>query len=155
MTAAGVVCSKCVRLYAVAHARPDHGTTRHVCSSKACTVCRPSDQYCIRSFACSLCPVDAILTRMGAYDNMFSNSSTFKVELDEWSVIYSCHRLLHELTVVANSVVRYCATPRHARSSFWMVRDTITGFCKPLLTSLNRAWQRYFDLRESFAKVMK
>lgn len=31
-----------------------------------------------------LCPVDAILTRMGAYDNMFSNSSTFKVELDEW-----------------------------------------------------------------------
>jgi DNA mismatch repair ATPase MutS len=27
--------------------------------------------------------VDAILTRMGAYDNMFSNASTFKVELDE------------------------------------------------------------------------
>lgn len=25
-----------------------------------------------------------IATRMGAYDNMFSNSSTFKVELDEW-----------------------------------------------------------------------
>lgn len=35
-----------------------------------------------------LCPVDAILTRMGAYDNMFSNASTFKVELDEWSVLY-------------------------------------------------------------------
>lgn len=31
-----------------------------------------------------LCPVDSILTRMGAYDNMFSNASTFKVELDEW-----------------------------------------------------------------------
>jgi DNA mismatch repair ATPase MutS len=31
----------------------------------------------------SLCPVDNILTRMGAYDNMFSNASTFKVELDE------------------------------------------------------------------------
>ncbi|KAF7971488.1 hypothetical protein HWV62_20944 [Athelia sp. TMB] len=30
-----------------------------------------------------MCPVDAILTRMGAYDNMFSNASTFKVELDE------------------------------------------------------------------------
>jgi DNA mismatch repair ATPase MutS len=30
-----------------------------------------------------LCPVDNILTRMGAYDNMFSNASTFKVELDE------------------------------------------------------------------------
>jgi hypothetical protein len=33
-----------------------------------------------------MCPVDAILTRMGAYDNMFSNASTFKVELDEWYV---------------------------------------------------------------------
>ena len=37
-----------------------------------------------------LCPVDTILTRMGAYDNMFSNASTFKVELDEWRV--SPHR---------------------------------------------------------------
>ena len=36
-----------------------------------------------------LCPVDAILTRMGAYDNMFSNASTFKVELDEWCVFLS------------------------------------------------------------------
>lgn len=26
---------------------------------------------------------------MGAYDNMFSNASTFKVELDEWSVVAS------------------------------------------------------------------
>jgi DNA mismatch repair protein MSH6 len=33
--------------------------------------------------------VDAILTRMGAYDNMFSNSSTFKVELDEWYMTVS------------------------------------------------------------------
>lgn len=40
---------------------------------------QPTKLYFIR-----LCPVDAILTRMGAYDNMFSNSSTFKVELDEW-----------------------------------------------------------------------
>ena len=31
--------------------------------------------------------MDAILTRMGAYDNMFSNASTFKVELDEWHVL--------------------------------------------------------------------
>ncbi|KAF8815726.1 DNA mismatch repair protein Msh6 [Phlegmacium glaucopus] len=30
-----------------------------------------------------LSPVDTIITRMGAYDNMFSNASTFKVELDE------------------------------------------------------------------------
>lgn len=33
--------------------------------------------------------MDAILTRMGAYDNMFSNASTFKVELDEWYVSFS------------------------------------------------------------------
>ena len=40
----------------------------------------------ILSLRIRLSPVDAILTRMGAYDNMFSNASTFKVELDEWCV---------------------------------------------------------------------
>lgn len=40
----------------------------------------------------SLCPVDAIITRMGAYDNMFSNASTFKVELDE------CCKILRDAT---------------------------------------------------------
>jgi len=44
----------------------------------------------IRCFGARVCPVDTILTRMGAYDNMFSNASTFKVELDEWYV--SPHR---------------------------------------------------------------
>ncbi|KAI0087410.1 DNA mismatch repair protein Msh6 [Irpex rosettiformis] len=39
-----------------------------------------------------LCPVDTILTRMGAYDNMFSNASTFKVELDE------CCKILRDAT---------------------------------------------------------
>ena len=39
--------------------------------------------------------MDTILTRMGAYDNMFSNASTFKVELDEWYV--STHRFLGSL----------------------------------------------------------
>ncbi|KAI0066930.1 DNA mismatch repair protein Msh6 [Artomyces pyxidatus] len=39
-----------------------------------------------------LCPVDSILTRMGAYDNMFSNASTFKVELDE------CCKILRDAT---------------------------------------------------------
>ncbi|KAG1898499.1 muts domain V-domain-containing protein [Suillus fuscotomentosus] len=39
-----------------------------------------------------LCPIDAILTRMGAYDNMFSHSSTFKVELDE------CCKILRDAT---------------------------------------------------------
>ncbi|KZV87127.1 hypothetical protein EXIGLDRAFT_210105 [Exidia glandulosa HHB12029] len=37
-------------------------------------------------------PVDTIMTRMGAYDNMFSNSSTFKVELDE------CCKILKQAT---------------------------------------------------------
>ncbi|TBU51269.1 DNA mismatch repair protein Msh6 [Dichomitus squalens] len=39
-----------------------------------------------------LCPVDSVLTRMGAYDNMFSNASTFKVELDE------CCKILRDAT---------------------------------------------------------
>ncbi|PCH35419.1 DNA mismatch repair protein Msh6 [Wolfiporia cocos MD-104 SS10] len=39
-----------------------------------------------------LCAVDSILTRMGAYDNMFSNASTFKVELDE------CCKILRDAT---------------------------------------------------------
>ncbi|KAF8518415.1 DNA mismatch repair protein Msh6 [Hysterangium stoloniferum] len=42
--------------------------------------------------SCRLAPVDSILTRMGAYDNMFSNSSTFKVELDE------CCKILRDAT---------------------------------------------------------
>ncbi|KAG8888505.1 DNA mismatch repair protein msh6 [Tulasnella sp. 332] len=33
--------------------------------------------------AARIAPVDKILTRMGAYDNMFSNASTFRVEMDE------------------------------------------------------------------------
>ncbi|KAF5310782.1 hypothetical protein D9619_007990 [Psilocybe cf. subviscida] len=39
-----------------------------------------------------LSPVDMIITRMGAYDNMFSNASTFKVELDE------CCKILRNAT---------------------------------------------------------
>ncbi|KAF5372735.1 hypothetical protein D9757_011640 [Collybiopsis confluens] len=39
-----------------------------------------------------LSPVDSILTRMGAYDNMFSNASTLKVELDE------CCKILRDAT---------------------------------------------------------
>ncbi|KAJ9114202.1 hypothetical protein QFC20_001718 [Naganishia adeliensis] len=35
----------------------------------------------------TIAPIDKIQTRMGAYDNMFSNSSTFKVELDECAKI--------------------------------------------------------------------
>ncbi|KAJ9117461.1 hypothetical protein QFC22_004311 [Naganishia vaughanmartiniae] len=40
--------------------------------------------------ALSISPIDKIQTRMGAYDNMFSSSSTFKVELDE------CAKILRE-----------------------------------------------------------
>ncbi|KAG8682404.1 DNA mismatch repair protein msh6, partial [Ceratobasidium sp. 394] len=39
-----------------------------------------------------LSPVDAILTRMGAYDSVFTNASTFKVELDE------CCKILRDAT---------------------------------------------------------
>ncbi|CAA7264271.1 unnamed protein product [Cyclocybe aegerita] len=39
-----------------------------------------------------LSPVDMIVTRMGAYDNMFSHASTFKVELDE------CCKILRNAT---------------------------------------------------------
>ncbi|GJJ14893.1 hypothetical protein Clacol_009163 [Clathrus columnatus] len=39
-----------------------------------------------------LVPLDFILTRMGAYDNMFGNASTFKVELDE------CCKILRDAT---------------------------------------------------------
>ncbi|EKM76737.1 hypothetical protein AGABI1DRAFT_78171 [Agaricus bisporus var. burnettii JB137-S8] len=39
-----------------------------------------------------LSPVDSIITRMGAYDNMFAHASTFKVELDE------CSKILREAT---------------------------------------------------------
>ena len=41
-----------------------------------------------------LSPVDSILTRMGAYDNMSSNASTFKVELDEWWVLSGSIKIL-------------------------------------------------------------
>jgi DNA mismatch repair protein MSH6 len=56
-----------------------------------------------------LCPVDAILTRMGAYDNMFSNASTFKVELDEWYVRLS--NIYHHLRDVSCKILRD-ATPK-------------------------------------------
>ena len=55
----------------------------------------------------SLCPVDSILTRMGAYDNMFSNASTFKVELDEWYglEVYALCRNVDKPSLAARSFV--------------------------------------------------
>jgi DNA mismatch repair protein MSH6 len=43
--------------------------------------------------------VDTILTRMGAYDNMFSNASTFKVELDEWCVSAHIFRVITQTLI--------------------------------------------------------
>ena len=60
-----------------------------------------------------LSPVDAIITRMGAYDNMFSHASTFKVELDEW--YYPCCRLCRMLLIILFSLsckILRDATPR-------------------------------------------
>jgi len=52
-----------------------------------------------------------IATRMGAYDNMFTNSSTFKVELDEWHVVrFSIYRLL--LTYAISYKILRNATPK-------------------------------------------
>lgn len=52
-------------------------------------------------YSIRLAPVDSILTRMGAYDNMFSNASTFKVELDEWYAspqsVTSCLKIFMKL----------------------------------------------------------
>ena len=66
----------------------DYGTTGNVSSCFKCTVNFLSTTYYneLNSGSFRLSPVDTIITRMGAYDNMFSNASTFKVELDEWCV---------------------------------------------------------------------
>lgn len=88
-----------------------------------------------------LSPVDAILTRMGAYDNMFSNSSTFKVELDE------CCKILREATpkslvildelgrgtstfdgiAIAGAVLHHLATHTLALSFFATHYSTLTN----------------------------
>ena len=45
---------------------------------------------------------------MGAYDNMFSNASTFKVELDEWCVTLIIKNWSAMNTVF--SAVKFCET---------------------------------------------
>lgn len=91
----------------------DYGSARNVCACTACQVrfyVRCSAQTSILR-ARRLCPVDAILTRMGAYDNMFSNASTFKVELDEWYARFVSHVDDLRLTVCSCKILRD-ATPR-------------------------------------------
>lgn len=50
---------------------------------------------------------------MGAYDNMFSNASTFKVELDEWCGSYY---YLYDVSILTDSLfsckILRDATPR-------------------------------------------
>ena len=48
---------------------------------------------------------------MGAYDNMFSNASTFKVELDEWYARFVSQVDDLRLTVCSCKILRD-ATPR-------------------------------------------
>lgn len=87
MTATGVVREQFVcrfpptDMYSI-----DHGAAGYDGTRKKSTVCQACSSFVVmfNVLSASLCPVDAILTRMGAYDNMFNNASTFKVELDEW-----------------------------------------------------------------------
>ena len=55
--------------------------------------------------------MDAIITRMGAYDNMFSNASTFKVELDEWYVYSSVIQSIVLMSAFSCKILRD-ATPK-------------------------------------------
>ena len=48
---------------------------------------------------------------MGAYDNMFSNASTFKVELDEWYGLHVC-RIVEMLTSPFSCKILRDATPK-------------------------------------------
>ena len=86
--------SECLSLQRV------HGKWTRICS------CRSYLKSPIR-----LSPVDAILTRMGAYDNMFSSASTFKVELDEWWVYPDVKRELVADRADSCKILRD-ATPR-------------------------------------------
>jgi hypothetical protein len=99
MTAAGVVCWDKIMMWdlLLTETGLDHGAVRHVCACEKSEVSYllggPTPQYLELTSLLRLAPVDAILTRMGAYDNMFSNASTFKVEMDEWYVRVSHHAI--------------------------------------------------------------
>jgi len=86
MTATAVVRAFVETLLFVFMLRLDYGATWHVCACSSGEVGQilTLDRYPRILIGHRLSPVDAIITRMGAYDNMFSHASTFKVELDEW-----------------------------------------------------------------------
>ena len=79
-----------------------------------------------------LFPVDSILTRMGAYDNMFSNASTFKVELDEW---YVTVMPVSVRCAQPSAAARSCGTRLRSHLSSWMVSGAHLG---SLLVELTR-----------------
>ena len=58
------------------------------------------------------------MTRMGAYDNMFSHASTFKVELDEW---WCCCSLTDSLSLIM--FPRSCKILRHATPKSLVILD--------------------------------
>lgn len=60
---------------------------------------------------------------MGAYDNMFSNASTFKVELDEW---YNSFR--HMLGQVFMHFLFSCKILRDATPKSLVILDGTLGF---------------------------
>ena len=71
---------------------------------------------------------------MGAYDNMFSNASTFKVELDEWRVCLQC--LIEKTEVRSWLAARSLEMPHLSRWSFWMVRGILPREIQCLLLTL-------------------
>lgn len=125
----------------------DHGSIRDACPCRRGAVCLPVDVLFSRTqFHCRLSPVDAILTRMGAYDNMFSNASTFKVELDEWSVLLQLSSST-SLTGASCKILRD-ATPRSL-----VILDGEFGCTDEVCVSPDcpfRTWERNLDFRMSF-----
>ncbi len=83
---------------------------------------------------------------MGAYDNMFSNASTFKVELDEWYVSISVLRSNIALKPSHSCKILRDATPK----SFVILDGEWSKDCRrlTLLKRIHRAWTRYINLRE-------
>ena len=57
---------------------------------------------------------------MGAYDNMFSNASTFKVELDEW---YGCHFFLLAMRRLPHAIS--CKILRDATPKSFVILDEL------------------------------
>ena len=142
MTATGVVCQISTRPDFSLIISLDHGSAWHAGSCSSSKVSYSVLLFFVTvQFAGRLCPVDAIITRMGAYDNMFSNASTFKVELDEWFDLLCLPLNTGEnlsSTVAKFSVTRH---PSHLLSS--TVQEILLATKKQFLIYINftsRTW---------------